>query len=70
MSRTALAIAAVVAILAAVGSVAAIESDPLGVLLAGVLVLAGLVVLIALYTGAALIRTARKTRANDTFDST
>jgi heme A synthase len=65
VSRSASVIAAVVAILAAVGSVAAIESDPLGVLLAGVLVFAALVLLIVVYTGDALIRTSRKTRAKD-----
>jgi heme A synthase len=65
VSRSASVIAAVVAILAAVGSVAPIESDPLGVLLAGVLVFAALVLLIVVYTGDALIRTSRKTRAKD-----
>lgn len=67
MSRSALITAAVIVVLTTLGSVAAIDSDPLGVLTAAALAFAALVLLIAVYIGDALIRSFRKARANDHF---
>ena len=65
MSPPAVVIAAAIAVLTVIASVAAIESDPLGILGAVLLALVALALLIGVYVGDALIRSFRRVRRND-----
>ena len=67
MSHPALVAAALIVILTAIGAGVLIESDPLGVIAAGVLVAVGALLVIGVFVGDALVRSFRKARATDHF---
>jgi len=67
VSHPALVAAALIVILTAIGAGVLIESDPLGVIAAGVLVAVGALLAIGVFVGDALVRSLRKARATDHF---